>query len=1135
MNGDGHTTTSCTACSTTPGYPSGFTSGGTFSTSPTSAATASSACRYVAPDKSTPSNCSGISKNTVSYSGSAWGTNFYTVTSAAGKYITSNNNANPTCAAAGNGYYVDATNQTAQTQCPAGYRSGSDNGRDASTDCYVNTTAGSYVKTAKDATQTQCPANSYCVSTKVYYNSTGGSAACSGLGGGLYANSAAGSDAATDCYITIAATKYLPAQSSTAVSNCTANYYCPGGNFYYSSTATNQGRTACASPYSSSATSSDDANDCYLTTTAGKYVATAGEGETTCASNGYCAGGSTIYKGGSVSGRSTTGGRTACASPYSSAGTGQDDANDCYLTTTAGKYVATAGSGETACAAGGYCAGGSTIYKGGSVSGRSTTGGRTGCPTAYPSSATSSSKIGQCYLTLTAGKQVASAGAGSSNCSAGRYCTSTGNIYYNTDGGTATYTGTQCVAGSYSTAGASSCTACGNGKTSTAGATSSSSCTDCTAISGSAGWAATSWNTNNTMTNLCTTSGCQANYYKSGNSCPSCSSGTNSKYTKSSAGTTTVNNCYLTTTAGKYITSANAGTGTESACAAGSYCPGSVTIYYGGTHSSSHLTYGGSTACASPYSSSAASSDDANDCYLTTTAGKYVATAGAGETTCAENGYCPGGSDIYKGGSVTGRATTGGRTACTSPYSSAATGQDDANDCYLTTTATKYVATAGAGETTCVAGGYCAGGTTVYKGGSVSGRVTTGGMTVCADNTYSSAGASSCTACGTANGYHNTGTAASAHATVASCVATCDAGQYVATAGAGCISTTAGNYSTGGTVAQDATLSQTPCAAGTYAASGGMSACTPAAKGYYVSGTGKTAQSACYGGKYQDETGQSSCKSCPAAYPSGNYAITSINSCYYSCLGGTYYANANDGKCTDVGTGYYAAHQNVSYGKSGTRTACPSGMTTTGSGYGADEAADCGRVLKTDGTSVRLRQTKKTTPSLNVKIGDTTYYGNMSLVEHKTTAGSTRALRVKNNDGSYYVYDDTAQENRGYPWDATGFNINTNGTTYTYSAANMTWETTFAWGKVSGIAACNSTAGSWAVASPDVQANSGGTRCWCKMTNADGIDTSAVSSWVFYDTSSSAAACASNCAYYCGTRVRYYAVFRSGVFSAVGD
>ena len=246
-------------------------------------------------------------------------------------------------------------------------------------------------------------------------------------------------------------------------------------------------------------------------------------------------------------------------------------------------------------------------------------------------------------------------------------------------------------------------------------------------------------------------------------------------------------------------------------------------------------------------------------------------------------------------------------------------------------------------------------------------------------------------------------------------------------------------------------------------------------------------------------------------------------------------ANSTDTTCSDVGTGYWAAPQNVSYGNAGTRTACPAGTTTTGSGYGADEAGDCGRILHTDDTTVRLRSVKKTDPAFNVKIGETTYYGNMSTAEHMTTADSTKALKTKNGNTTYYVYDDTEMENRGYPWDAAGFDINANGSTYTYNASQMTWNTTFSWGKAYGIAACNSNNGSWATASSVAQENTGGTKCWCKLTSAGGVDTSSVASWVFRDTYSSASGCASNCANVCGGLVRNYADFRLGVFSAVGD
>ncbi|MCQ2598988.1 MAG: hypothetical protein MJ187_01250, partial [Alphaproteobacteria bacterium] len=75
-------------------------------------------------------------------------------------------------------------------------------------------------------------------------------------------------------------------------------------------------------------------------------------------------------------------------------------------------------------------------------------------------------------------------------------------------------------------------------------------------------------------------------YYKSSNSaqtqCPA-------NYRNGAAASSEAN-CSLTTTAGNYVATAGSG---QTACTAGYYCPGNTTIYYGGTHSSTHLTTGG--------------------------------------------------------------------------------------------------------------------------------------------------------------------------------------------------------------------------------------------------------------------------------------------------------------------------------------------------------------------------------------------------------------------------------------------------------------------------------------------------------------------------------------------------------------
>jgi uncharacterized repeat protein (TIGR02543 family) len=78
-------------------------------------------------------------------------------------------------------------------------------------------------------------------------------------------------------------------------------------------------------------------------------------------------------------------------------------------------------------------------------------------------------------------------------------------------------------------------------------------------------------------------------------------------------------------------------------------------------------------------------------------------------------------------------------------------------------------------------------------------------------------------------------------------------------------------------------------------------------------------------------------------------------------------------------------------------TACASGLTSPA---GSDEANDCGRKLHFGSNIIYLRSNKKTTPSMAVKIGTATYYGNMSTA----TKGK---LRITSGGTKYSVYDDS--------------------------------------------------------------------------------------------------------------------------------
>ena len=116
-------------------------------------------------------------------------------------------------------------------------------------------------------------------------------------------------------------------------------------------------------------------------------------------------------------------------------------------------------------------------------------------------------------------------------------------------------------------------------------------------------------------------------------------------------------------------------------CPAGSYCPGipdsladSISGLDTGNIPDSWPKCGDDTeytdvynkyACPTPYPNSAAKSSKIEQCYLTTTAGKYVATARADQVQCLANNYCAGGTQVNYG-------STGGMQSCATGYESAA-------------------------------------------------------------------------------------------------------------------------------------------------------------------------------------------------------------------------------------------------------------------------------------------------------------------------------------------------------------------------------------------------------------------------------------------------------------------------------
>ena len=963
-----------------------------------------------------------------------WGANlctslgsFYTTSSAgataatscsgkttAGNYIATVNAGQVTCAAGGYcpGDVTVAYGSTGgRTACGAGKYNAS-TGSSSSSAC-ANITAGCYGTSATTACPAVCAANKW---------SAAGASSCSDCPTD-YENSG---DTATShanqssCKITVDGGYYIgtAGDNSSNWDKCSAGYYKAAHSVAYGSTSS---CSACGAvnKYSSSGASACSTVSTGYYTTGG--TTTTRTGQSQCTSGTYCSGGE----------------QKTCPSGYGASAAGSDAAADCYMSVAATKYVKAANDANaTACGTGTYKAA-HTVYYGGTSTCNS-------CPSGYDDGAAVATQA-ECVISVAGGKYVGTANSATlTDCAAGTY-KATHTVAY----GSTSSCG-QCPANSYCPAGASAATACstlasGFYPNSAAG---SDAATDCKTDSLSGKYVASKNATSATncaggtykaahqvaygSTSSC--GQCPANSYcpAGASAATACSTLASGFYPNSAAGSDAAADCYTNSLSGKYVASANATSATS--CAGGTY-KAAHQVAYGSTSScgqcpaNSYCPAGASaaTACSTLasgfYPNSAAGSDAATDCKTDSLSGKYVASKNA---TSATNCSC----GTYKAAHTVAYGSTSSCATTSAGYYAAAGAATQ------TKASAGYYAAAGACDQTKIQAG-CFGGE-----GSVSAcpnscpaaesgwtLASTTGLKVVTDcaeiTTPSTSGSPIATIC-TAGTLTKKATNATTWGSATASGLTAKAGRYVN--GTTCSACAAGTYTSSATTATSCTpaatgyyvsgteaTSQTACPAGTYQGSTGKTSCSDAVAGTYTTGCKDTTNnkactgtSVCSNGTYSDQKA-SSCTACTTAKGYTNSGTTASShagaaSCKVTCGAGQYVASAGAG-CVNVGvdtttnTGYWGAGGTVSQTATLARNKCDTGLITTGSGTGANEAADCGRKLHAGDNVIYLRSESRTTPALRVKIGDKTFFGALSTA-------LSGALKVKNGSTEYSVVND---------------------------------------------------------------------------------------------------------------------------------
>ena len=750
------------------------------------------------------------------------------------------------------------------------------------------------------------------------------------------------------------ATSVLSGCGGTSAGTCTVACI----QNYYASSTTNAGIVSACTACPSGSTSSAGSSTCSCSAGYSQSGSGSSLSCTQCSAGYYAAAGASQCTACPSGSTSSAGSSTcSCSAGYSQSGSGSSlSCSQC----SAGSYSAAGASSCSQCSAGSYSAAGASQCTACDTGTYQDQTGQTSCKTCQTCPKTNvanatnvlsgcgNTSPGTCTIQCNSGYYASGMSSGivtacspvTQSCpastssytvttitetsTADKQCTYTCNAGY--AGGSITVpatsntrpTCTQCSAGYYAAAGASSCTACPANSTSSAG---SSTCTCSGGYSQSGSGSSLSC------------SQCSAGYYVAAGAsqCEQCSAG----LTYSAAGASSCTACLYPVNPFDYVTAACTTTADTQITKRTAFPCTSGTQYLSGFSRGSSSAVGSAGTCTN-YASCPSSSDST-----------MVSTIAGTPFTDRQCTYaCNAG---YFGGSLTVTATSTTRLTCTAcPYAtfSSSTGSNSCTPCTAcaavpsnatrtgTTSCTRtsdsvcgtvqcdngYYASsvdANGNATACTACPTCS----TITNGTVSlsgcgGRSPGTCVVSCNQNFYFSRGtglfgAPSCKAC-------PAGSTSSAGATTC----TCSAGYSQSGSGSSlsCSQCSAGYYAAAGA------SSCSQCSAGSYSAAG-ASSCSQCSAGSYSMSAGASSCSQCPPGSYQDTQGQTACKSCPVGTYNPSTGSAASSACL-QCPQGSYQDAQGQAACTSCPIGTYQDTQ----GQSGCKQ-CPAGsyQDTTGS------------------------------------------------------------------------------------------------------------------------------------------------------------------------------------------------------------